>query len=57
MPLGPAGRKVKAKMSKEYGEEYGERVFYASMNKKPGFKRAMHQGAKGKGRSTSRGRR
>lgn len=58
MPLGSKGREVKAKMQREYGGEKGERVFYATMNKKPTFKAAMHKGAGGaRGRSMSKGRR
>ena len=33
MPLTSKGKKIKAAMRKEYGEERGERVFYASENK------------------------
>lgn len=33
MPLTKKGRKIKAAMSKEYGDKKGERVFYASRNK------------------------
>lgn len=33
MPLTPKGRKVKAAMTKQYGKDKGERVFYASQNK------------------------
>lgn len=54
MPLGPSGVKVKRDMEDRYGADKGERVFYASMNKKPKFKAAMHKGAKG--RKMSRGR-
>ena len=54
MPLGAKGHEVKEKMERHYGEEKGERVFYASMNKKPKFKRAMHKGAARK-RAVSRG--
>lgn len=32
MPLTPKGRKILAKMKQEYGDEEGERVFYASIN-------------------------
>lgn len=56
MPLGAKGREVKSKMQRYYGEEKGESVFYASMNKKPKFKAAMHKGGKAKGRTLSRGR-
>ena len=33
MPLTKKGKKIKAAMSKTYGQEQGERVFYASKNK------------------------
>jgi hypothetical protein len=33
MPLTKKGKKIKAAMAKTYGEEQGERVFYASKNK------------------------
>ncbi len=33
MPLTSKGRKIMAAMKKEYGDEKGERVFYASANK------------------------
>ena len=33
MPLTSKGNKIKSAMRKEYGEERGERVFYASENK------------------------
>ena len=33
MPLTPKGKKVKAAMVKQYGEEKGEQVFYASESK------------------------
>jgi len=37
MPLTKSGARVKASMTKQYGGEKGERVFYASINKgKPG---------------------
>jgi hypothetical protein len=37
MPLTASGEKVKAAMSRQYGADKGERVFYASINKgKPG---------------------
>lgn len=41
-------------MADHYGPDKGERVFYATMNKKPKFKAAMHRGAPG--RKLSRGR-
>ena len=33
MPLTRKGKKIKAAMIKEYGEEKGKQVFYASENK------------------------
>jgi hypothetical protein len=33
MPLNEKGRKIKRAMVKQYGQEKGERVFYASENK------------------------
>lgn len=33
MPLTSKGKKIMASMEKEYGEEKGEQVFYASRNK------------------------
>jgi hypothetical protein len=33
MPLTPKGKKIKKEMKEEYGEEKGEKVFYASQNK------------------------
>ena len=33
MPLTPKGQKIMSAMKKEYGEEKGEKVFYASRNK------------------------
>jgi hypothetical protein len=42
MPLskyfGGSGEKVMRKMKEEYGEEKGERVFYATANKRKGNK-------------------
>lgn len=32
MPLTAKGKKIKATMTKQYGKEKGERVFYASEN-------------------------
>tara|TARA_R100000750_G_C2345987_1_gene96318 strand:+ start:1670 stop:1834 length:165 start_codon:yes stop_codon:yes gene_type:complete len=34
MPLSKTGRKILTAMKKQYGEEKGEDVFYASINKK-----------------------
>lgn len=33
MPLTEKGKKIKASMKKQYGEEKGEQVFYASQQK------------------------
>ena len=33
MPLTKKGKKIMASMKKSYGEEKGEKVFYASQNK------------------------
>lgn len=38
MPLTPHGKRMKARMEREYGKEKGERVLYASKNAgKAGF--------------------
>lgn len=42
MPLSSKGRKIMAAMKKEYGEDKGERVFYASANK--GRIKGVHRG-------------
>jgi hypothetical protein len=34
MPLTKKGTKIKAAMKKEYGAKKGEKVFYASINKR-----------------------
>jgi hypothetical protein len=36
MPLTRAGRKMKKNMDREYGKKKGDRVFYATENKKRG---------------------
>ena len=41
MPLGSAGRQVKADMQDRYGSAKGKQVFYAKENKDPKFARAM----------------
>lgn len=33
MPLNKKGKKIKKAMMQEYGEQLGERIFYASENK------------------------
>ena len=49
MPLTEKGKKILAEMKKEYGEEKGKEVFYASINK------GRITGAEGGGRTTSVG--
>jgi hypothetical protein len=44
MPLTKKGRKIKARMVKQYGKEKGERVFYASEN--AGTITGVHEGQK-----------
>ena len=34
MPLTKKGKKILAKMREKYGKERGDRIFYASINKK-----------------------
>ncbi len=46
MPITKKGSKIKEKMEKEYGEEKGEKVFYASANK--GTIKGIHKGGKKK---------
>ena len=46
MPLTKKGRKIKGAMTKEYGKERGERVFYASQKK--GTIKGSHKPSKGK---------
>lgn len=36
MPLTRGGRKMKRNMIKEYGKKRGERIFYATENKRKG---------------------
>lgn len=52
MPLTKTGAKVKTAMTRQYGAEKGERVFYASINKGRPGSRSWH-----KGRSLSKGSR
>ena len=47
MPLTKSGNKVLASMQSTYGDAKGERVFYATANKKPAL------GAKWHGKSAS----
>lgn len=42
MPLTPSGTKVLSAMQTEYGPSKGERVFYATANKKPTLGRKWH---------------
>lgn len=42
MPLSPSGAKVLSSMQSEYGPGKGERVFYATANKKPALGRKWH---------------
>jgi hypothetical protein len=44
MPLTKKGKKIKAAMTKEYGKDKGEKVFYASENK--GTIKGVHKGRK-----------
>lgn len=46
MPLTPKGRKIMAKMKSTYGEDKGERVFYASANK--GTIKGVHDKSNGR---------
>lgn len=49
MPLNQKGKEIKSAMEKEYGQEKGDRVFYASENKgtiKGVVARKMSKGAK-----------
>lgn len=43
MPLTPSGTRIKAKMAESYGSEKGERIFYATMTKKPTETRKWHR--------------
>lgn len=49
-----SGEKVMSKMKEEYGEEKGERVFYATVNKHPGQKPKGEGGRESKSRLSSR---
>ena len=42
MPLTASGSKVLASMRSEYGPDKGERVFYATANKKPALGKKWH---------------
>ena len=52
MPLTKTGAKVKRAMTKTYGAEKGERVFYASINKGRAGSRSWHRGASARRAST-----
>jgi hypothetical protein len=39
------GEKVMANMQREYGEEKGKRVFYATANKRKGLRKGARKGA------------
>jgi hypothetical protein len=55
MPLTSRGRKVLASMRRQYGSEKGERVFYASINKKKAGSSRWHSKRKKKHGSYSKG--
>ena len=42
MPLTPSGAKVLSSMQAQYGSDKGERVFYATANKKPALGKKWH---------------
>ncbi len=46
MPLTKKGKKIEEAMEKEYGEEKGKQVFYASENK--GTIKGVHKKSKGR---------
>ena len=51
MPLSRSGSKVLSSMQESYGSDKGERVFYATANKKPELGKKWHgKSRKGKGR-------
>lgn len=53
MPLTESGRKVLARMKEQYGER-GERVFYATANKRPSLGRKWHKKSAGRSLRGSR---
>jgi hypothetical protein len=53
MPLSSSGEKVLGSMKTQYGADKGERVFYATANKKPQLGRKWH-GSKSVSRSLSK---
>lgn len=56
MPLSSKGESIKADFQSRYGAEKGERVFYATANKKTAFDKAVHGGrARMHEKRTSRG--
>jgi hypothetical protein len=42
MPLTKSGQGVLSSMKSQYGSDKGERVFYATANKKPGLGKKWH---------------
>jgi hypothetical protein len=56
MPLSKAGKKIKAKLEKQYGEKKGEGIFYAMENKGeiPGMNKMKGYAAGGMVKSTSK---
>lgn len=52
MPLTKKGKKILTAMKKQYGDEKGEKVFYASQNK--GTIKGTHKKSRAKARETVR---
>jgi hypothetical protein len=50
MPLSSKGASIKKDFASRYGSEKGERVFYATANKKPAFDKAVHGGKRRMGK-------
>lgn len=44
MPLSPKGEEIKRDFTSRYGGKRGERIFYATANKRTGFDKAVHGG-------------
>lgn len=57
MPLSRKGASIKRDFQSRYGDEKGERVFYANANKKPAFDKAVHGGKRAMGKRRISGRR
>jgi hypothetical protein len=58
MPLTASGQSVLTSMQRQYGPDKGERVFYATANKKPALGKKWHgPSPASKGRSLVGGRR